>query len=171
MGVGTNWPRRCRTVPRDLLASISRWTGNRQYPNISLLFPYSIPERNRHFPLWGLCQPVSVLAVICDVPCWYHRSEVQPVAWAWGSEGCCEASWSSATSVWCSRCWGWSVQWWGQWPCLFSVPSWHCPTCWSHLPPKGSCSPQGIPARPTEGFVMQVLQNNPNIPFKVQERC
>lgn len=70
-------------------------------------------------------------------------------------------------SVWCSCRWGWSISWWGQWLFLFSLPSWYCLTCWSHLPPKGCCSPQGIPERPTEGFVMQVLQNNPNTPFSV----
>lgn len=55
MGVRTYWPRWCSTVPRDLI-SISRWTGNRQYPDISLLFLYSLPERNQHFPLWEVCQ-------------------------------------------------------------------------------------------------------------------
>lgn len=31
------------------LTHISRWTGNRQYPDISLLFPSSLPERMHQF--------------------------------------------------------------------------------------------------------------------------
>lgn len=77
------------------------------------------------------------------------------MGWAWGSDGCCKASRSSATSatsVWCSVL---EAE-------VFSdgVNGFACSLC-----PTGTVSHTGH----TEGLVMQVLQNNPNTPFNVPD--